>query len=73
MFKKTILASAALALGVAPAAAQAAQATTMRNSADVEQAEHLRGPTKWIVGAIALGLLIWGVIELTDDDEPESP
>ena len=73
MFKKTILASAALALSLAPISAQAAQATAMRNSADVQQSEKLEGTTLWIVGAIALGLIIWGIIELSDDDEPSSP
>ncbi|MGZ8345868.1 MAG: hypothetical protein ACXWUP_02020 [Allosphingosinicella sp.] len=29
----------------------------------------------WIVGAVVLGLLIWGIIELTEDDDeaPISP
>ena len=73
MFKKTMLASAALALGLAPISAQAAQATAMRNSADLQQSEKLEGTTLWIVGAIALGLIIWGIIELSDDDGPDSP
>ena len=72
MLKKTMLASAVLALSVAPVAAQAAEAAAMRASADVQQSEQL-STTAWIVGAIGLGLLIWGIIELTDDDAPESP
>jgi hypothetical protein len=73
MFKKAILASAALALCVTPVAAQAAQAAAVRSGADVEQADQLRGAKLWIVAAIALGLIIWGIIELTDDEEPDSP
>jgi len=72
MLKKTMLASAVLALSVAPVAAQAAEAAAVRASADVQQSEQL-STTAWIVGAIGLGLLIWGIIELTDDDAPESP
>ena len=66
-----MLASAALALTLAPIAAQAAPAT--RTGAPVEQADQLQGTTMWIAAAIALGLIIWGVIELTGDDEPDSP
>ncbi|MGZ8359391.1 MAG: hypothetical protein ACXWUX_02620 [Allosphingosinicella sp.] len=33
------------------------------------------GITIWIIGAVVLGLLIWGIIELTEDDDedPISP
>ena len=44
-----------------------------RAGADLNSASELRGTTGWIIGAIALGLLIWGAIELFDDDDPESP
>jgi len=71
MLKSTITASAALALAVAPIAAQAAPAA--RTSAPVAESEELVGTTMWIVAAIALGLIVWGVIELTSDDEPASP
>lgn len=71
MFRTAITASAALALTVAPIAAQAAPAA--RSDAPVAESEELVGTTMWIVAAIALGLIIWGVIELTSDDEPESP
>ena len=43
-----------------------------RAGADTDSANELRGTTGWIIGAIALGLIIWGVIELLDDD-PDSP
>ena len=71
MLKSAITASAAVALTVAPVAAQAAPAA--RADAPVAESEELVGTTMWIVGAIALGLIIWGIIELTNDDEPESP
>ena len=70
MIRKAIISSTALTLALAPIAAQAAPAA--RTGSAVEQADELRGPTKWIIYAIAAGLLIWGAIELLDD-EPESP
>jgi hypothetical protein len=27
----------------------------------------------YIIGAVVLGLIVWGIIELTKDDEPSSP
>jgi hypothetical protein len=71
MLGNAITASAALALALAPIAAQAAPVA--RTAAPVAESEELVGRTMWIVAAIALGLIIWGVIELSDDDEPESP
>jgi hypothetical protein len=71
MLKNVITASAAVALISAPIAAQAAPAA--RTAAPVAESEELVGTTMWVVAAIALGLIIWGVIELTSDDEPESP
>lgn len=72
MFRSAITASAALALTLAPIAAQAAPQEASRVGSDVGAAEEVRGTTMWIVAAIALGLIIWGVIELTDDNA-ESP
>jgi len=43
-----------------------------RAGADTGSANELRGTTGWIIAAIALGLIIWGAIELLDDD-PDSP
>ena len=71
MLRNAITASAALALSLAPIAAQAAPAA--RSSAPVAESEELRGTTLWVVAAIALALIVWGVIELSSDDEPESP
>lgn len=27
----------------------------------------------YLIGAVVLGLIVWGIIELTKDDEPDSP
>lgn len=64
--------SAAVAQTAAPQSPEPAPAVE-RAGADVADANELRGTTGWIIGAIALGLLIWGAIEQLDDDEPESP
>ena len=73
MIRKVITASTAIAMTLAPIAAQAAPLPAPRTGAPVAEDEALVGTTMWIVGAIALGLLIWGIIELSDDDEPDSP
>ena len=71
MLRSAITTSAALALTLAPIAAQAAPAA--RAAAPVAESEELVGTTMWIVAAIALGLVVWGIIELSSDDEPASP
>jgi hypothetical protein len=73
MLRKTITAVAAMALVAAPVAAQAAAQPAARTTAPTAESEELVGTTAWILAAIGVGLLIWGIIELTDDDEPESP
>jgi hypothetical protein len=60
-------------LTLAPIAVQAAPQPVSRTSAEVGESEQLVGTTMWIVAAIALGLVVWGIIELSDDDEPASP
>ena len=72
MLRNALAVSAAMALTAAPIAAQAAPQPVSRMGAEVGQSEQLRGTTMWIVAAIALGLLVWGIIELSDD-EPDSP
>jgi hypothetical protein len=62
----------AVALTVVPVAAQAAAQPISRAPAATEDGESLT-TTGWILAAIGAGLLIWGIIELTSDDEPESP
>lgn len=62
------------------AVAQTAQPLSLGNaparSALPTQANELDGRNGigiYIIGAVVLGLIIWGVIELTKDDEPSSP
>lgn len=62
--------SAAIAQSAQPLSVQASPAVE-RAGAQVEGEGQLVGTTAWILAAIALGLIIWGVIELTDD--PSSP
>ena len=62
--------SAAVAQTAAPASVPAARAgVTTEGSSELDR----RGAGIYIIGAIALGLIIWGVIELTGDDDSESP
>ena len=77
----TALAALSLTAGSA-AAAQSAAPLSLANSPFVDRAgaavgetSDLRGPGLWIVGAVALGLIIWGVTELLDNEEafPNSP
>jgi hypothetical protein len=67
-----VSAVSALALAIVPVAVQAAPQPAPRTAAVTEDAENL-STTGWIVAGIGLVLLVWGIIELTDDDEPDSP
>jgi hypothetical protein len=78
--KLAALAAASLVFGSSGAIAQSASPLSLNNApaveragADTESANELRGTTGWIIGAIALGLIIWGAIELFDDDDNDSP
>lgn len=73
MLRSAISTVSALALAVVPVAAQAAPQPASRAPAATEESQELVGTTAWILAAIGLGLVIWGIIELTDDDEPDSP
>lgn len=73
MFKGVVSAVSALALIVVPVAAQAAPMAAPRSASPVAESNELVGTTAWILAAIGAALLIWGIIELTDDDEPDSP
>lgn len=71
---KKILAAAAAAsmvLGTA-ASATSAQSLSLRNApraaTTVGDSNEQLGATAWVLGAIGLGLAIWGVVELTSDD-----
>ena len=62
--------SAAVAQSVAPASAPMARAgVSTEGSSELDR----RGAGIYIIGAIVLGLLIWGAIELLDDGDSESP
>ena len=71
----TMLAAFALTAG-SVAAAQTAAPLSLGNSragAALSEASELRGPAPWIVGAIALGLIVWGIIEFTSDGSDAFP
>jgi hypothetical protein len=76
------LVAASLVMSSSAAIAQSAQPLSLANTpaatragADLQQSNKLEGATLYIVGAIVVGLLIWGAIELFDsnDDGPSSP
>lgn len=72
----TMLAAFGLAAGSAAAAQTAAPLSLgSRTGAEVGEGSALSGRAPWIVGAIALGLIVWGIIEFTsdEDDFPTSP
>ena len=78
MISKKLAALAAISMVTASSAAvaQAAPADTpavARAGADVQGSNEIVGTTAWILVAIALGLIVWGVIKLTGDDGPASP
>jgi hypothetical protein len=75
--KKIISAiTAAALLASAPAVAQAASVPVPATEAGAgtqganAQFEEM-GPAIWIVGAIVVGLAIWGIVELIDDDDDD--
>jgi hypothetical protein len=74
MLKNSIAALSAIGLAIGPVAAQAAPQPAPRAPAATKDSEQLVGTTAWVLAAIGLGLVIWGIIELADDDdEPASP
>jgi len=82
MLSKKLAAIAAVSLITASSAAVAQsaqplslnQSPAVRASADTSgQNLDRRGVGIYIVGAVVLGLIIWGIIELTKDDGPNSP
>lgn len=76
MLSKKLAAVAAISLMTASSAAVAQTAAPVsvaaRAGAPAEGSNELVGTTAWILAAVALGLIVWGIIELTDDD-PDSP
>ena len=73
MLRSVISAVSAMALVALPVAAQAAPQPVSRAPAATEESENLSGTGLWIVVGLGVVLLVWGIIELTDDDEPDSP
>ena len=85
MLSKKLAAIAAVSLITASSAAvaQSAQPLSLSQSPAVERASAATsgqssldsgGYAKYVIGAVILGLIIWGVIELTKDDNgPSSP
>lgn len=81
MLAKKLAAAAAISMITASTAAVAqtaaptsvASASTVRAGSPTQGSNELVGTTAWILAAIALGLIVWGIIELTDDDGPSSP
>ena len=85
MLSKKLAAIAAMSLITASSAAvaQTAQPLSLQNSPSASRAgAPVAGESNldrggigiYIVGAVVLGLIIWGIIELTsDDDGPSSP
>jgi hypothetical protein len=76
--KLTALLAASMIFGSSAAVAQSAQPASTavaRAAAPTQNGSQLEGTTIWIIGAIVVGLAIWGIIELTDDnnDNPSSP
>jgi len=79
MRSRTVAALAAISLmvGSSAAMAQSAQPLSLNNARAGAVAEGSdltgRGPGFYIIGAIVLGLVIWGIIELTSDNETDTP
>lgn len=72
MIRGAITAISALAFTAMPMGAYAAPAAA-RAPAVMDDSQELVGTTAWILAGLGAILIIWGIIELTDDDEPSSP
>jgi hypothetical protein len=64
------------------AVAQSAQSLSLASSPAVHAGVDAQGANAldsrngigiYLIGAVVLGLIVWGVIELTKNDDPESP
>lgn len=73
MFSKKLAAVAALSMITASSAAvaqsAAPQSISARAGETAQDSNELVGTTAWILAAIALGLIVWGVVELTSDSD----
>jgi hypothetical protein len=84
IIRKLAASAAAMAMLIAPVAAQASAASSLSVAGALPEAARagssLQGESDleglgtgaYIIGAIVIGLAIWGIIELTDDDS-DSP
>lgn len=66
-FSMITASSAAVAQSAAPSVDTA---SAVRAGDETQGSNELVGTTAWILAAIALGLIVWGIIELTDSDSP---
>jgi len=73
MLRRTVTAITALTLAGASVAAQAAPQPAPRLAASTEESSEDLTSTHWVLIVLGGILLVWGIIELTDDDDPESP
>ena len=81
MLSKKLSALVALSMITASSAAvaQSAQSLSLTASPTVASAQSAsdlddrNGIGIYIIGAVVLGLIIWGIIELTSDGDSESP
>ncbi|HTU09841.1 MAG TPA: hypothetical protein VMG08_02990 [Allosphingosinicella sp.] len=79
--KLSALVAASVLMGSSAAVAQSAQPLSLASVApagaitsDASALDDRNGIGIYIIGAVVLGLIVWGVIELTkDDDGPSSP
>lgn len=76
--KLAALAAVSLITASSAAVAQTAAPSTApvpveRAGAGLDGESQLRGTTMWVLGAIALALLIWGLIEILGDDDEDVP
>jgi hypothetical protein len=71
-----VLAALSLLGAGSPALAQSAAPLSLASAPAVAgqaDANDLHGTARWLVGAVVLGLIVWGIIELTDDDDEAFP
>lgn len=72
VLRKVLTGMAAASMLATPVVAQAAQAETVRQGANVEDSEAIAPAI--LIGALAVAAIVVGVIVISDDDdEPASP
>lgn len=71
---KKFFAAAATAALLMGSTAQAAQPSLIdtRAATTAGESNELVGTTAWVLAAIGLGLVVWGVVELASDDDSDS-